>query len=215
MNKSLFQIEFDYLKLVSEIEELGGELTEDIVKKLEITKEDFEKKFKQYYYVVQALTSDIGFLNDRQKEFGNQINTKNNIINRLQERQKDALKLFGEKTDKGGYKYKFDDLSTWLYDLDAVQVKDEQAFGTYINEQLKILIDTGKTELDMSIYTLVMNIETANLKIINKIIPILKEDKVIGKITVKYSKESVKSAIDSGKVFDHFHIRKSTVLRYK
>ena len=215
MKKTLFDIEFEYLQLMNQIEEAEGEITDEIADKLAITEEEFEHKFKQYFNVIKACEADINFISDRSKELSNKAKVKKNIISRLQEKQKEALRLFGNKTDKGGFKYDFTDLKTWIYDLDAIAVKDEEALNTHVSEELKKLLETNKTDLDLSVFTIILSVESNSLPIIQKILPILKEHKVLGKINVKYGAEEIKTAINNGKKFEHFEIRKSTVLRYK
>lgn len=140
----------DHLKaIINELEENGGELTEELAAELEITQENFNDKVESYCQLITMYKSNI----DCCKEEKSRINTiqkvKENIIDRIKTRLLDAVKLYGD-TGKSGNKIV--ELPTRkLYTTSRISVNENESrkgkLAYYLISYIKELNQNGVLEL--------------------------------------------------------------------
>ena len=63
---NIFEIEKKYLNIISEIEENGGELTEDLANDLAITENEFKNKVEAYVNIIKSIKNDLALIKDEQ-----------------------------------------------------------------------------------------------------------------------------------------------------
>jgi hypothetical protein len=120
---SLYNIIEEHLQLLNNLENVIADTDfevntlEDVAKEelsaLEINREELNQKIKSYYYFTKQKEGEIAVINDELNRLANLRKTKENVIQALKDRVDIALKIFGEKTDKGNFKLKCDNLSVW------------------------------------------------------------------------------------------------------
>lgn len=101
---NIYRIEEDLLSIFDEIEELGGELTPELEKKLTITQEQFNDKIESYTNYIKSLKVDMQAIEAEQKRLKDVYERKEKTLNRINEVVVKAIEEFGE-TKKTGVKY--------------------------------------------------------------------------------------------------------------
>lgn len=100
---SLYKISADLQAVYNEIEENGGEITEELIEKLQIGEEDLKDKLKDYVSFISNLQSDVDQCSVEIKRIQEIKKTKETLISRLKEAILKAVQTFGETT-KGNTK---------------------------------------------------------------------------------------------------------------
>ncbi len=206
----LFEIEQSFLQLILEIDDNGGELTPELEERLNITKDEFEKKFINYYNLIKMLESDISFIKDKKKHLDSANKRKQSIIDSLKNKMSNALELFGTVTKTGSITYIFPDLKVsifkkdyLLYDMDEIEKNNVNKLATifetdaldYRYESLEFgIISNGKEETKLILDLLdKMHINSSNIKYTMKII---------------HDKSMIQSLIESNEVIKGYYIGK-------
>lgn len=125
---NIWQIQQDLLSIFDEIEENGGEITEELESQLAISQEDFRSKVENYTNVIKAIKADIAAIDEETKRLNALKKSKNALIDRLSKVIIDAVEMFGETTKSGG---KFFD-----YGTGKVSIRNSQ----------KVVLDDDKIE---------------------------------------------------------------------
>ena len=125
---NIWQIQQDLLSIFDELEENGGELTEELEQQLAISQEDFRSKVESYTNVIKSVKADIVAIDEETKRLAALKKSKNILIDRLSKVIINAVKMFGETTKAGG---KFFD-----YGTGKVSVRNSQ----------KVVLDDDKIE---------------------------------------------------------------------
>lgn len=98
---SLFNITTSFLQIVNELEENGGELTEELSEALQINKDNFSNKVENYCKLITSLNNDINACKT-EKDRVNQIQkVKKNIVERLKNILLESIKIYGEDGKSG------------------------------------------------------------------------------------------------------------------
>ncbi len=97
MNKSLYNIQNEYLSIIQEIEELDGEFTEDQQNALEINESDLRLKSESYVGIIAKLESEIIMAKEMEKRAKEFAQRKQRVIDKLKGRLLDAVNLFGDQ----------------------------------------------------------------------------------------------------------------------
>lgn len=143
---NLFDISNKYFTLLSTLEDTIETLEEDqdieevaenTIKHLEITREEANDKIEAYYYFIKQKEGDIQLLKDQQQRLADKVKNKENLIARLKNRVDNALRLFGEQTEKGNYKLKTNNLSVWNVFHKPVLLADDFYHKNYMNFKIK------------------------------------------------------------------------------
>lgn len=101
---NIFQIQQDLLAIFDELEENGGELTEELEQKLAITQEEFKDKVEDYTNVIKSLDADMNAIKVEQARLKALYDRKENVAKKLKEIIINAINEFGD-TKKSGVKY--------------------------------------------------------------------------------------------------------------
>jgi len=107
---SLYKIEQKYLQLVNELEENGGELTEEIAVELEVTQAELAEKLISFNNLINILTSHTEMANKEIERINDFIKVKQSIIDKFKASMLQALLLFGEVDKKGIKRLEFETL---------------------------------------------------------------------------------------------------------
>lgn len=106
---NIWQIQQELLSLFNDLEENGGELTEELERQLAINQEEFRAKVESYSNVIKSFKADIAAIDEETKRLAALKKSKNALIDRLSKIVIDAVNRFGEETKAGG---KFFDYGT-------------------------------------------------------------------------------------------------------
>jgi len=106
---NIWQIQQDLLSIFDELEENGGELTEELEQQLAISQEDFRSKVENYTNVIKSIKADIAAIDEETKRLAALKKSKNALIDKLSKVIINAVEMFGETTKAGG---KFFDYGT-------------------------------------------------------------------------------------------------------
>lgn len=104
-NKSIFEIESEYMRVMDELEENGGEITEELQEVLIQNEEDFAKKAKAYVAIIKQKESDLLLIKDEM----DRLTAKKKRVTKTNDKLKsillDALTLYGQADKKGIMRY--------------------------------------------------------------------------------------------------------------
>lgn len=106
---NIWQIQQELLSIFDELEENGGELTEELEQQLAISQEDFRSKVKSYTNVIKSVKADIAAIDQESKRLAELKKGKTAMIDRLSKVIIEAVDRFGDTTKTGG---KFFDYGT-------------------------------------------------------------------------------------------------------
>ena len=95
MKTTLYNIEQEYLTLISEIEALDGELTPEIEDQLNINKEQLESKSVAYLQVIATKDGVNSAIDIEIKRLQALKKRNNGLVDNLKNRLLDAVNLFG------------------------------------------------------------------------------------------------------------------------
>lgn len=101
---NIFQISRDLLDTFQEIEDNGGELTEELESQLAISQADFKTKVEGYANVIKSAQYDIKSIDEEIDRLRKLKESKNKAIVRLEKILIWAIEMFGD-TNKSGNKY--------------------------------------------------------------------------------------------------------------
>lgn len=107
---SLYTIENELQAIFAEIEENGGELSEELYNKLTITKENLKSKLNNYVKAIKSWDGDIEIIKKEVKSLQATAKTRENKINRLKSAMLDAVLAYGDDGVSGN---KFVELPTF------------------------------------------------------------------------------------------------------
>lgn len=101
---NIFEISSKLSSIIDELEENGGELTEELSEKLTISQQEFKYKIENYINVIKNIDSDVEACDKEIKRLQSVKKTKQNTIERLKTIVCWAIDEYGE-TNKSGNKY--------------------------------------------------------------------------------------------------------------
>ena len=125
---NIWQIQQELLSIFNELEENGGELTEELEEQLAISQENFRSKVENYTNVIKSVKADIAAIDQESKRLAELKKSKIAMVDRLSKVIIDAVDKFGETTKNGG---KFFD-----YGTGKVSIRNSQ----------KVVLDDDKIE---------------------------------------------------------------------
>lgn len=141
MGRSIFNIEEEYIALLNEIDDNDGILTEEQEKQLAINIDDFEKKMRNYTYLVKEREGINKMIDDEVKRLYELKKQNNNLIDRLKLIMRDALELFGDDGKSGNKVLDLGDIKFYTrknYTLDIENVGEFLALNKdYVNVRIK------------------------------------------------------------------------------
>ena len=96
MKQSLYNIVEEQRYTLSQIEELGGELTPELEERLSISANQLESKSIAYLEVIKDRTAYINSAKEEIKRLQSIVKANDNLVNRLKENILTAVKTFGD-----------------------------------------------------------------------------------------------------------------------
>ena len=148
MGKSLYQISDELQLLLNEIEENGGEITEEQEKELEISQEELGNKVENYCNAITILKSEEECAKNEKKRLNDMQNVKKNLIERLKQTLLKTVICFGYD-GKSGNKV-LEAVNHKLFTKNSKSlVVDEERFnklGKYVKDYLIELYKQGILE---------------------------------------------------------------------
>lgn len=167
---NLFDIEQSFLNIFEELEENGGELTPELEDALNITQENFINKIKSYVNIIKSYKNDLDAVKCESNRLKDYKTTKNNTLERLNNRVIEAVEKFGD-TNKNGVN--FVDYSTGKVSIRKTKsiTIDEELFNK-ITSALSMYFDTfsnvssEKDVLDYLVNNCGLNVTEDDLKYI-------------------------------------------------
>ena len=128
---SIFDINGEYLKIIQELEESGGEITPELEERLNITREQLESKLKAYYAIIKQNEALIDLSKDEKNRLNDRQKAKENLIDRLKKIVAYTVEQFGEVKPKAKNKsLSFDTLSVSLKESDSLVIEDVNKIPT-------------------------------------------------------------------------------------
>lgn len=104
---NIYQISEELLDIYSQLEENGGELTDELEKALTVTQEDFATKVEDYTKVIKSTKNDISAIDAEVKRLRELKESKQKVIARLEKVLIWAISMFGEQSKTGGKYYDY------------------------------------------------------------------------------------------------------------
>lgn len=92
---NLYGIEQTYLRIASDLLDNGGELTPELEQALELNKENLEVKSAKYAYIVKKYDDEVSLIDNEIKRLTELKNAREKAQEKLKERVKNAMILFG------------------------------------------------------------------------------------------------------------------------
>ena len=161
MKTTLYNIENDYLKLISQIEEAEGELTPELEQALAINEAQLQSKSVAYLQVITTKEGINSAIDIEIKRLQALKKRNSNLVSNLKNRLLEAVKLFGEFevgfnkfTTRKSSSVQVDDINSLPAEFKKVKVTE-----TADKKAIKYAIKSGKEITGCSI------VENLNLKI--------------------------------------------------
>ena len=101
---NIYQIEQELHSIFDELEENGGELTDELAERLDVSQENFRSKCESYANVIKLAKADIALIDQEKKRLDDLKKSKTNLIERLSNIVITAIEEFGD-TSKSGSKF--------------------------------------------------------------------------------------------------------------
>ena len=101
---NIFEISKELESVFDELEENGGELTEELEKKLSISQDEFRSKVNAYLSIIKNIESDVDCCDKEIKRLQSVKKSKQNTIDRLKNILVWAIDKFGD-INKSGNRY--------------------------------------------------------------------------------------------------------------
>ena len=95
MKKSLYHIETEYLEILSQVDDLNGELTPEILEQMEINANQLQGKSIAYLEFIGTKETLNTRIDDEIKRLQAIKKQNTNLVSKLKERLLDAVKLYG------------------------------------------------------------------------------------------------------------------------
>lgn len=145
---NLNEIETQLYNIYTEIEDNGGELTEELEKQFVITQENFKEKIKSYSKVISEINNDIESISKEKKRLDDYKKHKENVKNRLTNRLIDAIEMFGDKTKSGNSFVDYGTGKTTVRNTASLDVNKQATdmFVYAIANKLKWYIDNNQED---------------------------------------------------------------------
>lgn len=100
--RSIYAIQQEYVNLIEELEENGGELTEELEAILMKNEEDFKQKVKNYVFIIKEKESSLTLLDDEIRRLQALKKTRKTVVEKLENTILNALLLYGKIDNKSG-----------------------------------------------------------------------------------------------------------------
>ena len=140
---NIFELKQTLWNLFDELEENGGELTEELANNLEITQEEFTNKVEDYTKVIKHLNSDLVAIKEEQTRLKELADRKKKVIDKLTSIIIEAINQFGDVKKSGSKFISFSTGEVSIRKSESVEVNE-----TLVDEIGNYLMDLAKTDKD-------------------------------------------------------------------
>lgn len=126
---NIYNIKAELLDIYQELEENGGELTDELEEQLAITQQDFINQIKAFTDGIKSFKADIAAIDEEMNRLKELKTAKKKIIERISAIIIDAIELFGDTTKSGT---KFVDYGTGKVSIrnsSSVEVDEDKVNG--------------------------------------------------------------------------------------
>lgn len=137
---NIFEIGQELMAIFNELEENGGELTEELAQALDITQENFRNKIESYCQIITMYNSDIACCKEEKDRINNIQKVKKNTVDRIKNVLLDAVKMFGDIGKSGNYTITLPTRKLFTKNTDGVEENESRKgklsyyFLSYLNE---------------------------------------------------------------------------------
>ncbi|MCK9429711.1 MAG: siphovirus Gp157 family protein [Candidatus Omnitrophica bacterium] len=136
MSKPVFTIISEYDAIISEIEELGGEITPELAVKLAINEQELAQKIRAYYFVIKTKEAEINLAKEEQERLNDVRKTKENVIKRLKNVVDLAVETFGIVKPSGAKGIDLGNLKVWQKKTIALELLGDIDDARFCNKQI-------------------------------------------------------------------------------
>lgn len=124
---NIWQIQQNLLDIFNELEENGGELTEELEQQLAISQEDFRSKVESYTNVIKSVKADIAAIDQESKRLADLKKSKTAMVDRLSKVIIEAVDRFGETTKNGGKFFDYGTGKVSIRNSQKIELDDDKA----------------------------------------------------------------------------------------
>lgn len=123
---SLYEIDNHLQGLINEIEENGGEVSEETLKELEVTQEELNSKLTSYCQVIQVYKNKIEATKSEKKRINDLQNVRKNVIERIKNYMLDAIQKYGYDGKSGNKVVELDNFKIYTTNKKSIVVDEER-----------------------------------------------------------------------------------------
>lgn len=124
---NIWQIQQELLGIFNELEENGGELTEELEEQLAISQENFRSKVESYTNVIKSVKADIAAIDQESKRLSELKKSKTTMVDRLSKVIIDAVDKFGETSKSGSKFFDYGTGKVSIRNSQKVELDDDKA----------------------------------------------------------------------------------------
>ena len=146
MNKNLWQISNELQAIINEIEEQGGEFTEEQINALTITRENLTEKIKSYCAVIDKYNSYIEACKAEKKRINELQKVRTNVIDRLKNILIETLNQFGDDSKSGNKVLELDTRKLFTRNTSSLSI-DENRVNKFATEILSYIDELNKNAI--------------------------------------------------------------------
>lgn len=153
MGKSLYEITDELQILLNEIEESGGEITEEQEQQLDIAQEELDKKVVSYCNAITMLKSEEECAKNEKKRLNDFQNVKKNLIEKLKNSLLKTVTKFGYIGKSGNKVLEVTNHKLFTKNSKSVVIDEERfnKMGKYVKDYLIELYKEGILETGQDI----------------------------------------------------------------
>ena len=126
MGQNIFEISSEYLEILNRIEENDGELTEEDLEALKVTRETLDNKFQNYAYIILSKKADSKTIDEEVKRLGALKKTNDNLVKKLSGIVIDTMRALNLTGASGNFSYKLPKHTLFTRDTEAVELYCEE-----------------------------------------------------------------------------------------
>jgi len=130
MGKNIYDISEEYMSIVSELEESEGELTPELEERLRINQAEFKAKALAYVHVIRMTEGEMVTIKEETEKLAGLMTARINKRDKLKEKLKDAVLLFGEDGKAGNKTLDLVTAKLFTTNRKSVFIESEEDFVT-------------------------------------------------------------------------------------
>ena len=162
---NIFEISKELESVFDELEENGGELTEELEEKLSISQDEFRSKVDAYLSVIRHTESDVDCCDKEIKRLQSVKKSKQNTIEKLKNILVWAIDNFGD-VNKSGNRYKIvvnEEYADDIISSTFAELREANYTKELSDNPIKDLITTPENKLDGITTTILVDIPLEDL----------------------------------------------------